>query len=372
MPLQAPWHARIMGPRGPVGAGVLVDSRRIVTCAHVIGEALGLRDLTQTPGGLVTIDFPQGAESEIRTARVMPKDWFPGRPGSGAGDLAMLEVLGDEVRSTGPAPLRYAGGDGKRVFGVLGHPAGHDMGTWARATLTGIGGPGREWIQLDAVATTGSRIQPGFSGAGLLDEEDSAVIGVVVVADRAPQDRVAWMIPVEVICGYWPDLRAVLRPGPRAQPTVAAGVTFLSAADAERLALMMLELRGISDRLSRGLFVAAIENQFAGRLVVQRRDDDLEDTVALIEACAEHPGALHELVERLRVYHSHDVGERRRVDAIVAVAEGSRSGSATRCHQSQQALPDAFRAGGSHHVGHGTFCLPRGGRAAELGTHHSV
>jgi hypothetical protein len=292
-----------------------------VTCAHVIGEALGLENLTQKPGGLVTIDFPQSARSEIRTTRVMVEGWFPGRPGSRAGDLAMLEVLGDEVRSTSAAPLRYAGGDNKRVLGVLGHPTGYDMGTWARTKLTGIGGPGREWMQLDAVATTGIRIQPGFSGAGVLDEEDGAVIGVVVVAARSPQDRVAWMIPVEVICGYWPDLRTLLQSEAAAQRAAAAGQTIMSALDIERLAAMMLKLRGISDRGSRGLFVEAVENQFAGRLVVQRRDDDLQDTVAFIEECLEHPGALHELIELLRNFHSAEADERRRVQEISALAE---------------------------------------------------
>ena len=67
MSLHASWHARIIGPQGPVGAGVLVDSRRIVTCAHVIRDALSLSDLTQPPSGVVTIDFPQNARSEIRT-----------------------------------------------------------------------------------------------------------------------------------------------------------------------------------------------------------------------------------------------------------------------------------------------------------------
>ena len=46
----------------------------------------------------------------------MAEGWFPARPGLRAGDLAMLEVLGDEVRGTDPASLRYAGGDKDRVF----------------------------------------------------------------------------------------------------------------------------------------------------------------------------------------------------------------------------------------------------------------
>ena len=318
MSLHAPWHARIIGPQGPVGAGVLVDSRRILTCAHVIGEALGLSDLTQPPSGLVTIDFPQSARSEIRRAQVAANGWFPGRPGVRAGDLAMLEVLGDIVSSTDPAPLGNVGDDRSRMLGVLGHPDGFDMGAWARAMLTGVGGPAREWMQLDAVP--GMRIQPGFSGAGLLDEEDGTVVGVVVVAARSPQDRLAWMIPVEVICGYWPDLRAVVRPQVAAYLPPSAE-TAMPAFDVERFAHMLLGLRGIASRTARELFIGAIENQFSGRLVVQRHDNDLQDTAALVEACLRHPGALHQLVELLRQFHSGSAAEERRVTEIAAIAE---------------------------------------------------
>ncbi|HEY6787035.1 MAG TPA: trypsin-like peptidase domain-containing protein [Trebonia sp.] len=319
MSLHASWHARIIGPQGPVGAGVLVDSRRIVTCAHVIRDALRLSDLTQPPSGLVTIDFPQNARSEIRTAQVAAGGWFPVRPGVRAGDLAMLEVLGGIVRSADPAPLGNAG-DGSRILGVLGHPDGYDIGAWARARLTGVGGPVREWVQLDALAGQGMRIQPGFSGAGLLDEEDGTVVGVVVAAARSPQDRLAWMIPVEVICGYWPDLRALVRP--RAGGYLpASGETGTPVFDIERFALMLLDLRGIASRTDRELFIDAIENQFPGRLVVQRHDGDLRDTAALVGACLRHPGALHELVELIRQYHSGNTAEERRVVEIAAIAE---------------------------------------------------
>ena len=77
----------------------------------------------------------------------------------------------------------------------------------------------------------------------------------------------------------------------RTQRAFAAGAPLISGVDVERFALMMLELRGISDRPSRGLFIAAIENRFDGRLVVQRQDDDLQDTAALIETCLASGGA---------------------------------------------------------------------------------
>ena len=71
-----------------------------------------------------------------------------------------------------------------------------------RARLVGRGGPNTEWIQMDTPTLTGKRIQQGFSGAGVIDEEDGAVIGCVVAADITAEDRIAWMIPTDIIAEY--------------------------------------------------------------------------------------------------------------------------------------------------------------------------
>jgi hypothetical protein len=144
----------------------------------------------------------------------------------------------------------------------------------------------------------------------------------VVAEDRAEQDRVAWMIPVEVICQYWPDLRALLRQAPTAgrQPERRRDLVLMPAADRERLAALLFGLRGISDPASRSLFIQAIEGQFAGRLRVERQDNGLLDTLALVDACLEHPGALHELVARLRLFHAAE-SDRRLVAEISDIGE---------------------------------------------------
>jgi len=42
-----------------VGAGFLVGERQILTCAHVVEQALGLTDHpSDAPQGLVSLDFP--------------------------------------------------------------------------------------------------------------------------------------------------------------------------------------------------------------------------------------------------------------------------------------------------------------------------
>jgi len=316
VPLEAPWHARILGSRGPVGAGVLVDPRRIITCAHVVMAALERADPGEVHSGTITVDFPQCVSPERRTARVVPGGWFPGHSVSGTGDLAMLEILGDDVQCAPPARLRCAGDAGERVFGVLGHPAGYpEIGNWAKVRLVGRGGPGREWIQVESAAAIGGSIRPGFSGAGLLDETDGTVIGCVVAAERVPQDRIAWMIPIEVICGYWPWLRPLLAvdqvPGEAAQPD----------REIVRLADLMLGLRGIAVRADRDVFIAAMARQFGGRLAVLRADTDEADAVAFVSTCRRHPGALHELVERLRVFHTADAAERSLVAEIAVAVE---------------------------------------------------
>lgn len=318
MALDASWHVRILDPDGQrvAGAGVLVAPRRVVTCAHVIVRAIGIGELPtpaepgnmsapQAPATAVTIDFPQcpglrGANT--RSARVVQGSWYPG----GLGDLAMLEVLDDDPHPE-PAPLRSAGEPVRQMISVFGHPAGLESGVWARAMLIGRGGGRPGWIQLDALTITGKRIQPGFSGAGVWDEQNEAVIGCVVASDRAERDKIAWMIPLEVICERWPELRSGLLQAPAAQVPRPIqrqrDQSLMPDTDRERLAAMMYGLRGINDLATRDTFIRYITDAFGGRLRVERAADGFHDTLALVNACLEHPGALHELVRRLRGFH---------------------------------------------------------------------
>jgi hypothetical protein len=308
MAFEAGWHVRIMAPDGSrvAGAGVLVNLGRVVTCAHVISEALGTTDTTDVPTGMVRVDFPQGPDGSVYEARVISNGWFPER--ATAGDLAMLEILGAEP-AVAPAPLRLAGQPGHRMISVLGHPPGQDIGVWARAMLIGRGGPRQEWIQLDAIRSTGKRIEKGYSGAGVWDEENEAVIGCLVATDRSQQDRVAWMIPVEVLVHYWPDLRELVQRAPSgarwrsARPEKRKEKPSIAAAERQRIAAALLALRGIRDRATRDLFIDVIERDFAGRLHVERISAPIDATLALVDTCLAHPGALHELLQRLRRYH---------------------------------------------------------------------
>lgn len=90
-----------------VGAGFLVGERHILTCAHVIGQALGLNDDTpDTPTSTVSLDFPQLALHTLLSAKVV--FWSPVQE-NGQGDIAGLELL--DAPPAGAAAIRFVPAD---------------------------------------------------------------------------------------------------------------------------------------------------------------------------------------------------------------------------------------------------------------------
>jgi len=172
-----------------VGAGMLVSDRHVVTCAHLI-----------EPTDTVWFDAPRVLAAGRVEARVIC--WVP--PGPDGGDIAVLELTGPALATARPAPLSREYDLWHHRFRVLGFPAGHDGGVYATGELLGRQLSG--WIQLEDVNTTGMRIQRGFSGAPVWDENLDAVVGIVVAAVTDAQTRAGFLIPVDLIAAAWPPM----------------------------------------------------------------------------------------------------------------------------------------------------------------------
>ncbi|MEU1673854.1 trypsin-like peptidase domain-containing protein [Streptomyces roseifaciens] len=224
-------QVRALSPEGHLrGAGILVAPRtpdgaalHVLTCAHVVLSASG----TPPPGepGELTVDF-HGRNWSAK-ARPVPGGWAPppplgqSPPGtslSGSADLAVLALDPGHPRlprDCGPLPLAPCGTpDGRRVS-VIGYPRGAPAGLIATAVLTGGGGPCPDWLQLDALRTTGAVVERGFSGAAVWDPDRGRVIGLVTAAHTDRTVKAAWMLPVEAAVRLWPPLAGAVsdRPG---------------------------------------------------------------------------------------------------------------------------------------------------------------
>jgi tetratricopeptide (TPR) repeat protein len=181
-----------------VGAGFLVTDRHILTCAHVVADALDLPpESPDPPQADVNLDFPLLAAGQILTARVA--HWQP------RADVTALKLPGDPP--AGATPLRpiTARDLWGHSFRAYGFPTGYDQGVWASGVSRGRQADG--WVQIEDEKETGYFVAPGFSGTPVWDEQLNGVVGIAVAADVQTGIRAAFMIPAHSLIEAWSDLR---------------------------------------------------------------------------------------------------------------------------------------------------------------------
>jgi KaiC/GvpD/RAD55 family RecA-like ATPase len=93
---------------------------------------------------------------------------------------------------------------GALLPGLFGFPRGNEGGTWASGTLLDRQAAG--WVQIEDVKETGYRVQPGFSGTPVWDDDLEGVVGMVVAAEARAEIKAAFTIPTDVLLGSWPEM----------------------------------------------------------------------------------------------------------------------------------------------------------------------
>src|SRR5215471_15716705 len=159
-----------------VGMGFLVSERAVLSCAHVITAALHIaEDTPDAPTATILLDFPLIAPDHYLHAHI--SFWQPPQP-NGGGDIAVLQL--DDTLPAGAEAIGLVSAEDmwNRTFRAFGFPGGHDAGVWAPGTLRDRQTTG--WVQIEQSSTTGYRVQQGFSGGPVWDEELDGVVGMVV------------------------------------------------------------------------------------------------------------------------------------------------------------------------------------------------
>jgi KaiC/GvpD/RAD55 family RecA-like ATPase len=198
-----PCIVRIRRSNGTVvGVGFLVGEKHILTCAHVVAEALGLaQDHLDQPEERVQLDFPLLALGKHLTAQVVM--WQPSQP-DGRGDIAGLELDTPPPPEASPAHLVAAENLWGHSFRAFGFPRGSEDGAWASGTLLDRQAAG--WVQIEDVKETGYGVQPGFSGTPVWNNDLGGVVGMVVAAEARAEIKAAFTIPTDVLLASWPEM----------------------------------------------------------------------------------------------------------------------------------------------------------------------
>ncbi|MGW2544563.1 S1 family peptidase, partial [Kitasatospora sp. NPDC001574] len=186
-----PWLARIEDAQGRVhGAGTMLDGEYVLTCAHVVEEAIAAgREADREVRVRIA-----GRPDDAYPATVVESCWQPPLPDQ-RGDVAIL-ALRSVVPGAPRARIRRTW-QHDEIVRIFGFPAGTDNGQLVNARITSYDFTG-ERVQLDAVLE--QRVGRGFSGAAAL-AADGQILGVIAVV-RAPLAESSWMIAVRTLYRY--------------------------------------------------------------------------------------------------------------------------------------------------------------------------
>ncbi|GAA1909498.1 S1 family peptidase [Streptantibioticus ferralitis] len=188
------WAVRVRRDDGSIaGAGILLAADRVLTCAHVA-------PMDQR----FTLEFVGEPDAEPVRAEVLPDCWVPetlDSDGDPSGDVALLRLAEPRPRVR-PASL-YRLSPTHRTAHMYGFPKDYSGGIYFRANV--VGGTGRDGqVQLSPVRRN-ELVRPGFSGAGVVDDQTGQVIGMVLSRVRERDGSgFSFMSPTETIVQHLP------------------------------------------------------------------------------------------------------------------------------------------------------------------------
>ena len=172
-----------------IGAGFWVFPGYLLTCAHVVNQALGIDATSQVqPKGTLSLDFPFSGDDRRFEGRV--KFWRSVERSEIGRDIAVLTVAGSVPDDVVPIALVEATG---LPLICKGFPEGYDAFTLS-AEMTVMEVASNGYVQLE---NPQGRVAPGFSGGPVWEKGGTGVVGMIVEADVGRQ--VAFMISAGVL-----------------------------------------------------------------------------------------------------------------------------------------------------------------------------
>ncbi|PCG85823.1 hypothetical protein CIB93_11935 [Streptomyces sp. WZ.A104] len=205
---------RVKGPDGAIGgAGFLIAADLVLTCAHVVSDALDRpREDTVEAGTEVTVDVPlagnaDGVDGGDHRAEV--QHWMPIRPDQ-TGDIAVLRLRN---RIPGARPLPMAdpqSGVWDHDARTVGFTDENPEGIWQSGRFRGPTRPG--WIQLSRANDEAVHVKGGFSGSPVWDNKLGAVVGMMVAAQSVREAQQAFVLRTRTLLKEVPDLAPYMSP----------------------------------------------------------------------------------------------------------------------------------------------------------------
>ena len=188
-----------------VGAGFLISSEYLITCAHVVNESLGLNvKSAEKPTDIIECDFPIIASGKSLEATV--EVWHPVKFNSNdPQDIAILKLKDSVPSQAQPVSLITSEIGDLSDHNYKAYGFSRDGGVWSDGKI--IGHIANNKIQIEDTKSTGYAVEGGFSGTAIWDEQLGGVVGMAVMADKEKMfAKSAFFIPTNVLLKAWKKL----------------------------------------------------------------------------------------------------------------------------------------------------------------------
>lgn len=205
---------RVKGADGAIGgAGFLIAPDLVLTCAHVVSDALDRpREDEVGAGTEVSVDLPlagnvDGVDGGEQSAEV--QRWIPIRADQ-SGDIAVLR-LRNRIPGARPLPMvdpvRDLWDHDSRAVGFTDDTPGE---IWQSGRFRG---PTRQgWIQLSRTDGEAVYVKQGFSGTPVWDNELGAAVGMMVAAQPVREAQQAFVLRTRTLLKEVPELAPFVGP----------------------------------------------------------------------------------------------------------------------------------------------------------------
>ncbi len=203
--------ARIRTESGAVvGAGMLIHGQQLVTCAHVVRLAAGLRKSEQhriAPDATeikIELPFLSSLNSPFQ-AKLKTINWD--------NDIAVVSLPDHVVLEQDPEPCIALDHEKmpevwRHSFRALGFPLGDEDGAWTHGRIMEEIAGGLYQIQREE--QTGKDIEQGYSGTPIWNDDLHGIVGILTRGGDDEQEKVAYIIPVTALKDAAPDLKTGL------------------------------------------------------------------------------------------------------------------------------------------------------------------
>jgi hypothetical protein len=170
-----------------IGTGFLISRHRLLTCAHVVIQALGIEKTTKIPQAPIKFDFCRYPPLTAKIVFWQPCSSSKIENAQSGEDIAVLEIIEPRSSDEIVPNLLSIETNNEKCINIYGFPETYNGGIWVTSESQGLTSNG--WLQMNQIKLSDRFVERGFSGSPVWNRDKTNIIGMVTASDLGRQEN---------------------------------------------------------------------------------------------------------------------------------------------------------------------------------------